>query len=186
MRQSPAAPTHAPYDPTIDLKLVQPFVEQTCYVFERLLAWQLEPSRSYVKSSSPPTFDISGIVRFAGRVRGAVVLSLPRATACRATSLLLERPSRYLNDDVADAVRELTNTVTGRAAGFLTREGVRFSLPVALVGRTRPLEWPADLAPVVIELHSAADSLALEIGLEAESLAAFPSPGRHPGAAVLF
>ncbi len=153
-----------------------PLVEQAVYVFERMFQWRLEPSPPYVKQSAPPTFDVSATTRLSGQVRGVVALSLPRGTACRATSLLLERPCSYLNDDVADAVRELTNTIVGRAAGSFACGQARFSLPAAIVGRTRPLEWPRGFTPLVIELHSAAESVALECGLAGEFHDALGAP----------
>jgi CheY-specific phosphatase CheX len=185
MRQFPEVVPRAG-DALFDEQFVDPFVEQAIYVFDRLFAWRLERDPPYPKIAAAPTFDISGVMRLGGRVRGAVVLSLSRATACRATSLLLERPCRYLNDDVADTVRELTNTVTGRAAGLLSREHVRFSLPIAVIGHTRPLDWPPGIVPMVFELHSSADTLALEIGLQADPLAESMSRGRQPSGAILF
>lgn len=185
MRQLPQVVPRAA-DISFDERLVEPFVEQTVYVFARLFDWNLEPEPPHAKCCVAPTFDVSGVIRLTGRVRGGVVLSLSRVTACRATELLLERPCRYLNDDVADAVRELTNTVAGRAAGLLHRDRVRFGLPKAVIGHTRPLEWPSGVEPFVIEFHSTTDALALELGLEADPADPVRAGGSASPGAVLF
>ena len=149
----------------VDPTLCVPLIDQAVYVFERMFGWQLEPGTVQLKQCAPPTFDVSAMIRLDGPVRGSVLLSVSRETACRATSLLLQRPCRYLNDEIADVVRELTNTVVGRASGALAREPVRCSLPLAFVGRTRALSWPEALAPRVIELHSVEARVAIEFAL---------------------
>ena len=70
-----------------------------------------------------------------------------------------------VNDDVTDAVCEMTNTVSGRAAPRLATKPVRVGVPEVVLGRSRPIDFFPGTLPLVIEFCVEDEPVVLELGL---------------------
>lgn len=87
-----------------------------------------------IKSTSTPTYDVSGIIGMTGDVEGTVVLSFPTATAERAVALFTGMELSADHEDFADAIGELVNMVSGGAKAQFDGKQVGISTPTVVVG----------------------------------------------------
>ncbi len=148
-----------------------PFVEEVIFVFERMLHWEVECESIGTKTDWTPTHFASGVVSLCGGFQGKVALSFPARLACRIAQELLRYPMSRVNDDVVDAICELTNTVTGRALPRLSKHCTSLGVPEAVIGRARPIEYPLGVSPIVVRFRGEVESFALEVGMIERALA---------------
>ena len=104
-----------------------------------------------------------------GQVNGTAVLSLSRNVAFKVVNVILEKRVSQLNEDVMDAVGELTNIVSGRASADLDTYKTKIGLPSVLIGRTKVAPFPHGLKPICIAFECPGGPLTLEVGFELPS-----------------
>ena len=100
-------------------------------VFLSMLALEVHPSNEELR---PDEEMITGAVYFAGPWKGAVLVQCTRAQACDFTARLMgiAQPSAF-DDDVRDAVGEVTNIIGGNLKPILPH-GVVLSMPSVVEG----------------------------------------------------
>src|SRR5450432_3927925 len=107
-------------------------------VFSTMLGVELSAGEASVGQSTPDTND--GVVSFiglAGPWAGTGSVSCSPALACRVCSLMLMAEATAVNEDVLDAVAELTNMIIGNVKTDLEREvgPLGLSIPTVVFGR---------------------------------------------------
>jgi CheY-specific phosphatase CheX len=149
----------------VDLSYIDPFVDQSCYVMERMFGWTISYGRPRAKTDWLPTHTVTALLQLYGEVEGRVGLSLPSRLACLVATRMLQRDVLSVGEAVSDAVGELANTVVGRASACLGQGGIRVGLPQVTVGRQKKLEFAAKSAPLTVEMDTGEDAFTLEFGL---------------------
>lgn len=144
---------------------INPFILHTHEVFEAMLGWTLHRESLAWRSSHVPTHDISGVMQLSGKTSGTVVLSLRRNVAIQIASVLLDKQIGEINSEVADAVGELTNIISGRAAADLASLQTRVGLPNVVIGRTKTIYYPPRVTPLCVGFRCESGELTLEVGL---------------------
>lgn len=165
---------------------VNPFVDEVHFVFGTMVGWDVECVDIRTKEDWAPTKFVSGIISLHGEFSGLVALGVSTRTACCLTETLLQRPVSSVNDDVVDAMRELTNMISGRAAPQISKRCTRVGVPQVVIGRARTFAYPQGTNPIVIEFLAHAESIVLEIGLckLPDSHASPSAAGAHDGSVV--
>ena len=67
---------------TMDIRHMQPFVDETVNTFEVMLGIKPEEKELETKDSTDGTYDISAIIGISGSGAGAIVVSFPESVAC--------------------------------------------------------------------------------------------------------
>lgn len=149
----------------MNVELVNPFIAATCEVFRTMLSCELTRGQLGLKSDRVPQFEVSGLIGLSGTCQGMVVVSLGRATALKATGILLGDTPEELNSDVVDAIGELTNMIAGAAKGRLEEHQLNISLPSVICGRHHSISFPSPSTPFVLPFQSAIGPISIEVGI---------------------
>ncbi len=107
-------------------------------VFSTMLAVELPPGEIAIEQVSPPVNDgVVSLIGLAGPWVGLGSIACSPAVACRICSLMLMMETTAVNEDVLDAVAELTNMVIGSVKNDLeTHLGqLALSIPTVVFGR---------------------------------------------------
>jgi chemotaxis protein CheX len=112
--------------------------QSTSNVFSTMLGVELSPGEAVVENGTPEGND--GVVSFiglAGAWVGTGSVSCSPALACRVCSLMLMMESTAVDEDVLDAVAELTNMIVGSVKNDLEPHlgTLGLSLPTVVFGR---------------------------------------------------
>jgi chemotaxis protein CheX len=99
------------------------------------------------------------------RGSGTVVLSLARLVAVRATGTMLGMEKDTVDEDVIDAIGELTNMVAGAAKSQLESLSMSLSLPMVIMGKNIMVGFDKAIRPLVIPFDCQWGELSLEIGM---------------------
>ena len=118
--------------------IVEAIRNATSDVFTTMLGAQLGPGEVSIESSMPDAND--GVVSFigvAGPWAGTGSLACSPSMACRICSQMLLSESQAVNEEVLDAIAELTNMIVGNAKTELERHvgPLGLSLPTVVFGR---------------------------------------------------
>jgi chemotaxis protein CheX len=142
-----------------------PFLSATVSTFDAMLGCKLTPREPIAKGAFQPEHEVSGVIGLSGKAKGAVILSMCREAAIRASEAMLGQRPAEIDSDVTDAIGELTNIIAGGAKAKLAELALSVSLPTVFVGQGHAMEFPHKVAPVCIPFDCAWGYVAVEVGL---------------------
>jgi chemotaxis protein CheX len=154
-------------------KLASAIRESTKEVFATMLALDLEPLDSYVDHSVPgPSAGVVSLIGLAGKWVGTGSISCSAEFARKASSQLLMTEFEAVDEDVLDAVAEITNMIIGNVKTAIEEDlgPMGLSIPTVVYGRnfsTRSVgknEW------VVVPFLSCGERMEVQLCL---------APARH-------
>ena len=144
---------------------INPFVSSLKNTFRTMLGCDARRGDVSVKQDNRAQHYVSGIIGLSGRAVGTVVLSFSEEVALRAASTMLMTEAAEINEDVLDAVTELTNMVAGGAKSQLEEYQLMASLPSVITGHNHEIHFPSNVTPISIRFDTDWGPLTLEVGL---------------------
>jgi chemotaxis protein CheX len=125
-------------------------------VFSTMLSGDIEPGEIYREQTAPEISE--GVVSFigiAGRWSGTGSISCSSALACRICSQMLMTEATSLNEEVLDAVAELTNMIIGNVKSTLERHlgDLGLSIPTVVFGRNFKTKTSGTIEWIVEKFH---------------------------------
>ncbi|MEZ4599477.1 MAG: chemotaxis protein CheX [Syntrophotaleaceae bacterium] len=108
---------------------------------------------------------LSGMVGFAGDLKGTVLLHLPEPVALAITNAFLELDLDEINSEVKDAIGELANMVAG-GIKYLLPEGsqnIQLSIPSVISGRKYSCGSPGSHDRVLVGFETPAGAFEAEL-----------------------
>ena len=122
--------------------IVESLIRSAGEVFSTMLGSELSSAEVSVKgivegSDSDPNDGVVSFIGIAGSWAGTGSLSCSPAMACRVCTQMLMTEATSVNEDVLDAVAELTNMIIGSVKTDLERElgPLGLSIPTVVFGR---------------------------------------------------
>ncbi len=125
----------------MDAKLINPFINATCHVLETMAFVKVNPGKPYLKKNNVAKGDVTGIIGLTGVANGTISVTFQEKCILSIVSNMLGEKMELLNGDIADAVGELTNMVSGQARKELEELGKTFSaaIPSVIMGRNHSI-----------------------------------------------
>jgi chemotaxis protein CheX len=125
-------------------------------VFSTMLSGDIEPGEVSREHAAPETAE--GIISFigiAGRWSGTGSIACSSAVACRICSQMLMTEANSLNEEVLDAVAELTNMIIGNVKSSLERHlgDLGLSIPTVVFGRNFQTKTGGSIDWIVAKFH---------------------------------
>lgn len=108
---------------------------------------------------------LTGMIGFAGNLRGTVTIHLPVPVAIAITNAFLELDLDEVNDEVKDAIGELANMVAGGIKYLLPEQGqdVQLSVPSVISGRGYTCEATGKTERFAVEFETAGGRFIAEL-----------------------
>ncbi len=144
---------------------INPFITALVNTFQTMLSCEARRGTLAVKQDSRAAHDVSGVIGLSGRAVGTVVVSFSTEVALKAASTMLMMESTEIDDDVLDAVGELTNMVAGAAKAELEEYEMMVSLPNVITGPAHEVHFPSEVTPIGIAFDTDFGPISLEVGL---------------------
>jgi chemotaxis protein CheX len=140
-----------------------------CQVFSTMMGVELAPGEVSVETATPDANDgVVSLIGLAGTWTGTGSVGCSPALACRICAQLLMTDVQAVNEEVLDAVAELTNMVVGSVKTDLEQHlgPLGLSIPTVVYGRnfkmrsTKTTEWTTlrfdwDGEPLLVRLSLA-------------------------------
>lgn len=145
---------------------INPFVKALVNTFDTMLGCAVTRGPIALKDNNIALHEISGTIGLSGKAVGTVVVSFSREVALRAASAMLMVEATEIDDDVTDAVGEITNMVAGSAKVELEEYQLQISLPNVVTGKNHTIRFPSQVKPICVPFSTPWGGVTLEVGLE--------------------
>ncbi len=147
---------------------VNPFLKGTMNVLKTMAFVDAKPGKPFVKQDKKAIGDISGTIGLTGTTKGAVVVSFSKGCALKVISSMMGEEYTDLNDEVKDAVGELTNMISGDARRALSELGANFEagIPTVITGQGHEITSMGKGPVLAIPFKVGEDALSVEVSFE--------------------
>lgn len=149
----------------MQVEYINPFVTSLVTTFQTMLACEIRRGELQLKEDGTPLHEVSGFIGLSGKAVGTVVVSLSKSVALKTASVMLMVEATEIDDDVIDAVGEITNMVAGSAKAQLEEYELSISLPSVITGDHHEVRFPSSVTPICIPFESDWGPLTVEVGL---------------------
>jgi len=127
-----------------------------------------EVEKPYLKKDNVAQGDVSGIVGFTGDANGTVAVTFDELCILKIVSNMFGEEMKELNNEVADAVGELTNMISGQARRELEENGKLFeaAIPSVVSGKNHQITHYTDGPKIAIPFVTDGGQFTIEVCLE--------------------
>lgn len=122
----------------MEADVINPFIEATVNVLETMAQTEVRIGKPALKVGRQTWGDVTGIIGLAGyQASGNMVLSFDKSSILGIVNKMLSENFKEINDQVVDAVGEITNMISGGAKSKLSETGYFFemAIPLMLIGK---------------------------------------------------
>jgi len=149
---------------TVRVEFINPFIVAVSKTLETMVGCKVMREPPQVKVGRSALYPVSGIIGLSGVIVGTVVLTMSESLALKSASVMLMDDYTEMNDDVFDAVGELTNVIAGNAKAQLEEYKLALSLPNVIYGKDAELRFPERCRPISIPFRTDFGPMAVEMG----------------------
>ena len=148
---------------------INPFLSATKNVLETMCQTAVTAQKPYLKENTCSFGDVSGIVGMASdTVTGCMVLSFTESCILQIVAkMLYEDPKSTIDEDIIDAVGELTNMICGGARAQLAKLNSQFDLatPTMIKGKGVEISYFSEAPTIVIPFSTDDGGFVVEANL---------------------
>ncbi len=156
----------------MDAAIIGPFIEATTYVLQTMAATNCEVGAPTAKTNDLTWGSVTGSIGLAGQnTIGNLTLSFDEASILDIVSKMLMSDYQAINNDVIDAVGEITNMVCGDTKKRLAEHGFIFDMatPLIIVGKGIALSQRAHKEVIHVPFKTPAGNFVLETNISKRS-----------------
>lgn len=146
-------------------EFINPFLEATISVIKTMTSMEVIPGKPYIKKGSAATGDISGIVGITGDTEGSLCITFSKDCILKIMCSLFHEDQKDINDEVKDAVGELTNMISGDARRRLEEMGYHFlgAIPSVISGMGHEIKHITKGPILSIPFHTQGGDFTVEV-----------------------
>lgn len=140
----------------------------TVHVLDTLAHVKTQPGKPYLKRDKIARGDVTGVIGLTGKVRGTVSVSFTEKCILSVVSSMFSEPFTQLNEEIRDAVGEISNMISGQARRQLEEDGLSLSaaIPTVVMGANHSLSHFTTYPVVAIPFTTDAGEFTIEVSFE--------------------
>ena len=146
-------------------EFINPFVCAAVDVFSTMLNCELVRGQLSLNANFQPKHEVTGVIGLSGKASGTVVVSLDRDVAISATERMLGQRPATIDNDVIDAVGEVTNMIAGKAKAGLEQFEMKLALPTVITGKNHVIRFGSTAQTICIPYSCPWGQISVEVGL---------------------
>ena len=152
----------------MNVKLIDPFINATLNVLETMAFIKPEAGKPYLKKDDIAQGDVSGVIEFPGESNGTVSVTFNELCILKIVSNMFGEEMKEINNEITDALGELTNMISGQARKELEEKGEKFgaAIPLVITGKNHKLMPMTKGHRIAIPFKTDSGSFTIEVALE--------------------
>lgn len=152
----------------MDVNLINPFIDATLNVLETMTSTKAEPGKPYLKKDQVATGDVSGVIGLTGEARGTISVSFTEKSILAIVSSMFKEEMKELNEEVKDAVGEITNMISGDARKKLEELGrsLKAAIPTVIMGKNHTISHMTTSPIIAIPFSTDNGGFTVEVCIE--------------------
>lgn len=130
---------------------IHPFLQATIKVLSTMASITPTPGKPVIKRDETARGDVTGIIGFTGHSEGSMSLTFSGECALAVIKNMTGEEFNEMTGEVADAVGELTNMISGDARSMLQKMGFSFTaaIPTIVRGKNHSIKHIGSGGPTV-------------------------------------
>lgn len=152
----------------MNVQFINPFLEGTIEVLTTMAMVEPIVGKPYLKQGNQAKGDVSGIIGMTGSARGSLALSFSEQSILMIVSNMLGEQHTKINDEVRDAVGEITNMISGVARKKLESQGYNIvaAIPTVVSGKDHAILHVLGGASIIIPFEVANGAFYVDVCLD--------------------
>ncbi len=152
----------------MDVRLVNPFISATANVIETMAFIKIKAGKPYLKKDSVAKGDVTGVIGLTGVANGTISVTFQEKCILRIVSNMFGEEMTELNEEIADAVGELTNMISGQARKELEESGkiFRAAIPSVITGKNHTIAHYTSGPKIAIPFYTDDGGFTIEVCFE--------------------
>ncbi len=152
----------------MDVKLVNPFINATISVLETMAFVTVTAGRPYLKKDNLAVGDVTGVLGLTGVANGTISVTFEEKCILAIVSNMFGETMEELNHEIADAVGELTNMISGQARRELDEVGKVFkaAIPSVVTGSNHGITHCTNGPKIAIPFATDCGQFTIEVCFE--------------------
>ena len=137
-------------------------------IFASMVMMEIDVSEIDLDLDAPLKESLTAIIGFSGTTKGLVALHMPKSVALAITSSFLMMEVNDINEDVKDAIGELTNMISGEVKNKLISNGwtVDLSIPTTISGDSYDFRCGSDTERLLTSFKIGAGIFTVDLQLQ--------------------
>ena len=154
-------------NPKYNVRYINPLLNAVIDVLGTMAMVQPEPGKPYLNTQRTARGDVTGLIGVTGYSEGVISLTLDESCILKIVSNMLGEEFNSIDDEIADAVGELTNMIAGQARKHLDNMGMSFqaATPSVIVGKNHELRHISNSPILSIPFTTPDGNLVVEISI---------------------
>jgi chemotaxis protein CheX len=152
----------------MDVQYINPFITSTIHVIKTMSSVDVSVGKPYLKKDEVARGDVSGIIGLIGDVKGSISVSFSEECILPIVSSMFAETITELNDEVKDAVGELSNMISGQARQKLELIGrnLKAAIPIVIMGKNHTISHITKDKIIAIPFKTANGDFTIEVSFE--------------------
>jgi len=152
----------------MDANLINPFIEATLHVLETMASTRAKAGKPYLKKDQVARGDVSGVIGMTGETRGTISISFSGASILPIVSNMLGEEMKEMNEEIKDAVGEVTNMISGQARKRLDEQGrsLKAAIPTVIMGKDHSITHMTTYPIIAIPFSTDNGEFTIEVCFE--------------------
>ena len=152
----------------MDVEIINPFIEATKSVLETMASTKALPGKPYLKKDRVAGGEVSGVIGLTGEVGGTFSVSFSESSILSIVSKMFGEEMKELNDEINDAVGEITNIISGQAGQKLEKLGrsVKAAIPAVITGKNHIISHITPFPVFAVDFRTDDGKFAIEVCFE--------------------
>ena len=125
----------------MDEKIINAFIDSTLHVLETMASIKVKAGKPYLKKDKIARGDVTGVIGLIGKTKGTLSISFSEKSILAIVSKMFREKMKELNEEIQDAVGEITNTISGQVRQKLDELGwsLKASIPTVITGKNHSI-----------------------------------------------
>jgi chemotaxis protein CheX len=152
----------------MDVSLINPFINATTNVLETMAFVTVKAGKPYLKKDNVARGDVTGVIGLTGITNGTISVTFQCDCILNIVSNMFGEKMEVLNNEIADAVGELTNMISGQARKELEDKGKIFkaAIPSVITGKNHSVTHYTNGPRIAIPFFVGEGSFTIEVCFE--------------------
>lgn len=151
-------------------ELINPFLHATKNVLETMCQTPVQAKKPHLKDNTLSYGEVTGIIGMTSKeTAGCMIISFSEKCILQVVAnMLMEPPKEKVDEEIVDAVGELTNMICGGAKAQLAKLNYTFDLatPTMVIGTGVEISYHSNAPTIVIPFTTEYGTFVVEANLE--------------------
>lgn len=157
----------------MDAEIINPFLNATINVLKTMAFTEARPGKPAAKKHNNSFGDVTGVIGMASEnLSGSMIVSFSKSCILQILAKMLnEEPKTAIDNEVVDAVGELTNMICGGAKAELAKINYRFDIatPTMIVGKGAEISCHIATPTIIVPFSTDYGDFVVEANLRSRS-----------------